>query len=115
MRILAAIVIAAAMFGVPSTSHEYRCFLHCDGEPETETTALGWPVVYWSHDVLPGDPPRVSPARWDPAGLVLDLITLGLLMCAFAIAWSAATDPMTSVSRVRGAWASSRRATARNS
>jgi hypothetical protein len=93
VRILAAVVIAAAMFGVPRTAHEARCFLHCHGEPETEITAIGWPAAYWSHDVLPGDPPRVSPARMDPAALVLDVIVLGLLLCAFAIVSSAVRRP----------------------
>lgn len=93
MRIVAAVVIAAAMFAVPRASHEYRCFLHCHGESETEITAFGWPAAYWSRDVSPGDPPRVSPAQLDPAALALDVIALGLLLCGFAIASSAVRRP----------------------
>jgi hypothetical protein len=93
VRILAGIAIVVNTFALPRTSHEHRCFLHCDGEPETQITALGWPAAYWSHDALPGDPPRVSPARLDPAALVLDVVVLGLLLCALAIVTSARPRP----------------------
>jgi hypothetical protein len=93
VRVLAAVVIAVVMFAMPRSAYELRCFLHCHGEGETEIRSLGIPAAYWSRDVVPGDPPIVGPDRFDPVAFVLDVLALGLVLCALAIASSAVHRP----------------------
>jgi len=77
------------MLGAPRTEYELRCFLHCHGEGETEIRGRGWPLAYWSADMIPSDVARAGPGRFDPFALGLDLIALGLVLCGLAVATSA--------------------------
>jgi hypothetical protein len=93
VRIVVAVVIAYALFGVPRTSYELCCFLHCDGEGPVRVETLGWPVAYWSRDAVPGDPDLLGPVRWTPLGFAIDALVLGLLLCAVAIVGAAVHKP----------------------
>ena len=88
MRFVVALVIVVAMFVVPWTTREYRCFLHCDGEGMTETTSLGFPAAYWARDTMPGDPPHVIATRWNPIAFVADVLVLGLILSGLALVTS---------------------------
>lgn len=83
-RALAAIALVlalgGALLGHRSTAEEYRCFLHCDGEPPETITQRGWPLPYSSSAVVPGDPPMRVRSSFAPLALVIDLLALcGLL------------------------------------